>query len=532
MILGQTIVLAVALLLVPRLRRHSAAERHHWWMAALVAAALIPPLGLSLPAWTPDWAFTAATRIPESLDAFRRWATGGSSIAVRVVGLDDSAPSWLPIIAYGWMAGAAVALLRLAFEAGRLHRMAGRSTHAGERAHAIAAVVADALGVPRPRMLLSERAAMPMTWGVRPSILLPSAARDWTDGRLRIVLTHELAHVRRGDWLAHLTAEIICACYWCQPLLWMARTRLRRESEQAADNVVLGAGASGPDYAAVLIDVVRAAKRARPRAPAVAMARESDLTERIGALLDTARNRAGATRRTLAAAMVLTVLAALPMAALGTSRVSVYAPPVAAFPAAAGEGAADATPLPSGVIAAFTPALYSDDARRLGVEGAVRVLVTLDPAGRVLRSRVVRGLGFGLDQNALVAVRQWRFEPIVSNGVAVTADRLIDVEFSRRTEALNELIANDMATLAGPGVTPPRAVRTAEPAASGRRGQVVLDVVLLETGVPKIVRILRSVDDEADEIAVRAFERWRFSPALKDGRPVKVRLTAEVTLRG
>ena len=37
---------------------------------------------------------------------------------------------------------------------------------------------------------------------------------------------------------------------------------------------------------------------------------------------------------------------------------------------------------------------------------------------------------------------------------------------------------------------------------------------------------------EADESAIRAFELWRFSPAVKNGRPVKVRMNAEVNFRG
>jgi beta-lactamase regulating signal transducer with metallopeptidase domain len=209
MIVGQTIILAAALLLVPWMRRRSAAERHLWWMAALVTAAVAPPLGFWLPAWTPDWAFTAATALPESLDALRRWATGGSSIAVRVVGLDQSAPPWLRLVVHGWAAGMAIALLRLAFAAATLGRLARRCADAGAHQQAIAAAVAGEMGVTPPRLLTSDRAAMPITWGVRPRILLPAAAREWTDDRLRIVLTHELAHVRRGDWIAHLAAEVI-----------------------------------------------------------------------------------------------------------------------------------------------------------------------------------------------------------------------------------------------------------------------------------------------------------------------------------
>jgi protein TonB len=90
-----------------------------------------------------------------------------------------------------------------------------------------------------------------------------------------------------------------------------------------------------------------------------------------------------------------------------------------------------------------------------------------------------------------------------------------------------------MATQVGPDVTPPRAVLTAQPPPpAGAHGTVALDVVLLEDGRPRIVRVLRSVSPELDEAAVQTFERWRFSPAMRNGAPVKVRLTAEVNFHG
>jgi TonB family protein len=530
--IGQTALLAMALLLVPHLRRRSAGERHVWWAVALAAAGILPPLMLTLPMWTPSWAFAAATTVPESLTTLRRWATGANGdIVVRAVGLESNSQAVAQLALICWALGAAIALLRLAAEGVRLRRLAA-SGHdsADDRQYAIAAAVAVLLGVTPPRLLTSRRATVPLTWGVHPRILLPATARNWTDERLRMVLAHELAHVRRRDWIVHIAAEVICALNWFHPLFWMTRNRLRRDSEEAADDVVLSMGVPGPDYASALIEVLRAAKHMpRPPAGAVAMARESDLQRRVCALLDPERNRRRATRRSIALAVVLAALAVMPLAALGTSRehTRVEVLPTRLPPAVEHVSSDDLAP-PAGVVDYFTPALYSDEARRHRIEGAVTVAVTLDAAGRVTASRIVRGLGFGLDQNALVAVRQWRFRP------AMRGETVVDVEFSLRNEAVNELIANDMATRVGPGVTPPRAVRTAEPRPRLGRpgGRVVLDVVLLESGVPKIVRILQPADPELDELAVRVFEQWRFSPAMKDGSAVKVRLTAEVNFRG
>jgi TonB family protein len=181
-----------------------------------------------------------------------------------------------------------------------------------------------------------------------------------------------------------------------------------------------------------------------------------------------------------------------------------------------------------------TPPLYSEQAQRARVEGVVTIGVHVDGGGRLLRSHVVRGLGFGLDQNALVALRQWQFRPGTRHGRPEAMEAEIDIEFNLASEAVNALIANDMATLVGPGVTPPRVVRTAAARVPRvhARGSVVLDVVLLEDGTPKVIRILQALTPEADERAVRHFGQWRFTPAMKGGVPVKVRMNAEVRFYG
>jgi len=55
----------------------------------------------------------------------------------------------------------------------------------------------------RPIVLLRGRQnAMPMTWGFfRPKLLLPSEAESWSPQRRRIVLMHELAHIKRADFV-------------------------------------------------------------------------------------------------------------------------------------------------------------------------------------------------------------------------------------------------------------------------------------------------------------------------------------------
>ena len=76
--------------------------------------------------------------------------------------------------------------------------------------------------------------------------------------------------------------------------------------------------------------------------------------------------------------------------------------------------------------------LYTDDARRRNLEGDVVLEVVVTHTGSVDRVRVVRGLGAGLDQNAIAAVRQWRFDPARRQSAPVDVVVEVSVEFRLR----------------------------------------------------------------------------------------------------
>jgi TonB family protein len=556
-----TLVLLCAGGILPLLRRRSAAERHLVWAASLSAAALLPLLSLLLPSWDPEWARHMMSALPSPFETGPLSAPGQTAdVVVRATGLESTPSALGNLLPMLWVVGAGVAILLLAAATWNLARIAiAAHPMSDRRLDRLAADVARALNVTRPiRLLQSARAIIPMTWGVRrPRVMLPASAANWSDDRARAVLAHELAHVRRGDWIVHVLAELCCAIYWFHPLFWIAKSALCRESEHAADDEVIGLGVNGGDYAAHLLEIVRAAQApVRVWSPTVAMARPSHLQRRFTALLNAYANRGPVTWGKAAAASGITLLVVIPLGAMNARGVSINieirtanlpaiteaaapssdqhaAPPVRNVRVVGLLDTADAVSRPE-VVEYTTPPLYSDEARGRGIQGIVTVGARVTVDGTVTDARIVRGLGFGLDQNALVALRQWRFRAGTRAGAPIAMDAEIDIEFSLRNEAVNELIANDMATRVGPGVTPPRAVRVLGLWQRRPRvhGTVVLDVVLLEDGTPKIVRVLQSLDPELDESAIRNFEQWRFSPAMKNGRPVKVRMNAEVHFHG
>jgi len=551
-----TIFLIAAHLLMPCLRRRSAAERHALWVAAIAVATILPLLTWLLPSWEPAWAQRAAEIWPAAFDPTST-AVNAGDIVVRATGVEPDSWRVVGAIPWLWAAGTVFLLARFAIQAARLNRLTAAGIEADRRHAAIASGVADSLALGTPRLTCSERIDIPVAWGFRRAhVLLPHTSRDWNDDRVWAVCAHELAHISRGDWITHLLAEVACRIYWFNPLFWMARNRLGRESERAADDIVIGLGASGAEYASHLIEIVREARSNVRLAPTVAMGapRRSGLERRIAALLSGFVNRARLSRGRAIAILTGACMIAVPLAALGArgrSTIEVRTsnlPPVddSAVRELAGDGSEPVrdirlvTPatagrdVPPSVAEYTTPPLYSDEARRRGIEGVVVASARIGSDGIASALRITRGLGFGLDQNALVALRQWRFRPGTHDGAVVPMDVEIEIAFTLRNESINAQIANDMVSLVGPGVTPPQAVRVVQlrSARAGSAGTVVLDVVLLEDGTPRIVRILRSLGTEADDLAVRAFEQWRFSPALKDGRAIKVRMNAEVRFHG
>jgi periplasmic protein TonB len=75
---------------------------------------------------------------------------------------------------------------------------------------------------------------------------------------------------------------------------------------------------------------------------------------------------------------------------------------------------------------------YSEEARKARYQGTVVLEAIVQKDGTVQIIRVVRSLGFGLDEKAIEALRQWKFNPAKQNGVAVPVALNIEVNFNLR----------------------------------------------------------------------------------------------------
>jgi beta-lactamase regulating signal transducer with metallopeptidase domain len=201
--------------------------------------------------------------------------------------------SWLSYILIAWAGGVVLTLSAILNSGLRLRRLSRQGCALLDAEwELLLRELCEELRIHLPVMLLkSEENLMPMTWGWwRPVVMMPTEADQWPAERRRLVMQHELGHVKRWDWLTQWISRIICAFYWFNPLVWLAARRMCVERERACDDLVLSDGWKPSEYASQLIEIAARFRRV-PQVAAIAMARSSGLEERVTAILDCRRKR-------------------------------------------------------------------------------------------------------------------------------------------------------------------------------------------------------------------------------------------------
>ncbi|TWU03065.1 Regulatory protein BlaR1 [Symmachiella macrocystis] len=361
-----TLVLAMTALATAGLRQASAALRHRVWCLGLIAACMIPCGALLPPQWrlpvlpaastivvsvappasTPtnrptgvqtDGAKSSQqvdqTAVPLMLSAAptktRADETSDQVALIRPAMASASSATARNLLASAWMTGTLLFLTPLFLGLAASVRQARRSQRMTDPVWTnLCAEAAARLGLSRSVTLRqTEDGVVPMTSGVFfPVVYLPRDSQHWTAARRRLVLLHELAHVKRWDVLFQALARLACAIYWFHPLAWYALRNVRIESESACDDCVVGTGERVTDYAAQLIDIARAYRRPR-LVSGVAITRSTQLEGRIVSLLDRARSHQPVGKRVargLLAGALITVLGLSVIGVGDRARVSAF----------------------------------------------------------------------------------------------------------------------------------------------------------------------------------------------------------------
>ncbi len=333
-----TVLLVLAAVVTVFLRRSPASLRHLVWTLACGGVLALPLASALLPNWRlAAWprldvpvAFDAEQLAPQASEQDPKPAppvapTAHATIPPTSAGGETEpvrwrlTPDWTTLVVPVWLSGVGAVLILLAVGMARIMWLDRVTRPVEDEAWLILVdELALELGLTRHvRLLQATGPAMPMTWGIRrPAILLPAEADSWTAERRRDVLLHELAHVKRHDFLIQLVARIACAVYWFHPMVWLAATRLREERERACDDHVLRAGATPSAYASHLLEIARGLRAARATSLAsVAMARPAQLATRLIDVLDTRRCRDTLSARAALPAWLAAIAVVVPLAA-------------------------------------------------------------------------------------------------------------------------------------------------------------------------------------------------------------------------
>jgi len=315
------------------LRKSASATRYAAACVALVLMLIAPlattlvrywspegaqPAGVTEPAVAPVVDATVAPRSGDRLAAARLSEIAGASAKAKSIerGQTDLLPRFIPLLLALWFSG--VLFLSLRFAGGLV--MVRRLKQA-EGSEALKlwedklSALCRRLRLSRPvRLCESALVEVPTVIGsLKPVILLPaSALTGLSPDQLEALLAHELAHIRRYDYLVNLFQTAVETLLFYHPAVWWVSAQIRQEREHCCDDLAVAACGDVLMYARALT----ALEQMRVSAPQLAVgASGGSLLVRIERLL---RGRAPALNGIESWLPSLIVAAAIAIALAGT----------------------------------------------------------------------------------------------------------------------------------------------------------------------------------------------------------------------
>lgn len=217
----------------------------------------------------------------------------------------------LPMVVTCWLAGLAFFLLRMLGGLAYLERLRQSGRPVAGDWPARFDHIRRRLAVARPvRLLESALVRTPMVIGVlKPLILLPvGVVNGLSPAEVEAILAHELAHIRRSDYLFNILQSILEALYYFNPSVWWISANIRMERENCCDDLAVAFCGNSLIYAKALVKVEEMSRRA----PAFAMAfstGKNQMLNRVKRILNQSENRSDIMEKLTATFLLLLAIA-------------------------------------------------------------------------------------------------------------------------------------------------------------------------------------------------------------------------------
>lgn len=196
-----------------------------------------------------------------------------SAAPINLSAVWSLAKPWIGLI---WLAGTLLIVVWSLVRVIRFHCLLQRYSQIADRPVLFRAEqISQALGLKKLPIVATTAARLsPMVWwvGRRVYVVLPQSLIDEIrQDQWQWVLAHELAHVRRRDYLVRWLEWLACACFWWNPIVWLAQRNLRATEELCCDELVLSSLNPGSrTYAESIFAAVESLVRPVIRPPAMA----------------------------------------------------------------------------------------------------------------------------------------------------------------------------------------------------------------------------------------------------------------------
>jgi TonB family protein len=558
-----TLVVAVGAALAALVRVDAAGVRYVYWRALLAICLALPWLQVRRSIVVEMPPASPIASIPSEAIAVSSSASSIASVAT----------DWWALAAWALAAGVAVRICRTGIGLWRLRQLRRTGVPAPEFD-----VLTELQQLVRARAEIRYvPSGQPVTFGFRrPVVLLPEMLRSQSPDIQRVVLCHELFHVRRRDWIWVVAEEIVKAVLWFHPaVLWLV-ARVRQAREEVVDELTVLATSQRRTY----IEALLLFADAPTRSPAAAFTRRAHLFRRM---LLISKEAVMSSKRILTSVAAMTAIIAagvwsaasvfpLTQTVIAQGRAGAVSPPLAGVAAQSQAGPLELqakpvtpeNPIPRRTFS-VSPQTPSD-----GGSGVVAVTVRLvvDRQGRVGEARSIGGARGGRAATAqpvappseafakavIDAVRQWQYEAPANGPIAfdVTFAFTPGSEARLLSHGASAFVAGTSTVMPPPAPPPPPPPGWAEGAlrvggnvlmprktkhvapgypslaeSAGVQGVVILELIIGPDGHVADSRVLRSIP-LLDQAAIDAVRQWEFTPTRLNGSPVPVIMTATV----
>ncbi|MFC1558097.1 TonB family protein [candidate division KSB1 bacterium] len=369
----------------------------------------------------------------------------------------------------------------------------------------------------------------------KPGIYLPKWMADkWTAPDIEPVLLHELAHIKRHDLIVNWIQIIVQVVYFFHPLVWAANWKIRKLREDICDDIAIEyINTEKRRYGESILRVIEE----MIRQPVWGMGgigyteNKSSLTRRIKRIMS---NTYKINRKiTIASEFILLFVAVIGFAlasespAIEESINSVIQDEDLDLNTSYG--------IIGGLEQLYKDLKYPKEAKNNEIVGIVMVKVHIKKDGTPEMASVDgKGLGYGCNKAAVEAVSKQRFISAMKEGKPVSFWMKIPVEFSLPDLPRSLPLENQPKIIGGYAsimkyLKYPEIARKA-----GIEGTVILRTLIGKDGKPEKVEVAKGLENGGlgcNEAAIKAVKKVRFTPAVKDGKPVKFWFTIPIKFK-